>query len=691
MAKSTDELIEQLANGKGSQRRSAASALGKRKDKSAVTPLLQLLSNPRAAVRRSAAEALGGIGDKEAFKPLVALLDDPDWEVHTKTVGALGALSDPRAVPILIDELAREVEGLHRYERPDGSVINSTPEYAAAAALACLRAPESVAPLLDVARSNEERARWAAMAALSAFPNTEGLFEAIVEVLPKHDYHTAFHASQTLLKLDMPRAQATLTKLKNGPNPEVRKGIYAALAEQGDKGAELALLAIGDNEHVPESVLALDQPESVRLEIIARELEDDDRGVRGGAITQLSRMESPEALQLIQKASRSRHFDVRSFAVVLLASRDPVKSLGLVMQSFGEVSTRLDVIRKSNDHYADLDPGRGFGILGQIGKLFGGMSSRRSGLVDELCRELQDRNPTARMVAAEQLGGIDDPTSTEALLRALCDEKPQVRRAAAQALGKGERGDILETLLARSAAEQDGEVKAELIARIATHHAPEAAAAIEAALDDNQIQVRLSAARALCALGKPPFERLRALVGETGEAAELLAATGDTGVHILIDLLSVGGVWDRINAAGALERADTLAVRTALKAALSDADDTVRAVAANSLAGFGDPAAITVLLAQLRTADAEDRASAAHALAQIRNPESVSALIEALDDDDATVRSTAASALGALQSKEALNALEALRSDSDTDRFGDRVKDAAEEAVSRIQAGGQRR
>jgi len=76
-------LIEALKDGDSDVRGSAANALGKIGDKSAVPQLIEALNfdhstdffDDSTEVRRAAAEALGEIGDESAIKPLKARLD----------------------------------------------------------------------------------------------------------------------------------------------------------------------------------------------------------------------------------------------------------------------------------------------------------------------------------------------------------------------------------------------------------------------------------------------------------------------------------------------------------------------------------------------------------------------------------------------------------------------------------------
>jgi HEAT repeat protein len=93
-----EPLIDALINGDDGIRRSAATALGKIGESSAVEALTISLEGENEDVRVFSAQALGDIGDPEAVESLLTLLDDDLWRIRRAAAGALGKIGDTRAV-----------------------------------------------------------------------------------------------------------------------------------------------------------------------------------------------------------------------------------------------------------------------------------------------------------------------------------------------------------------------------------------------------------------------------------------------------------------------------------------------------------------------------------------------------------------------------------------------------------------
>jgi HEAT repeat protein len=161
----------------------------------------------------------------------------------------------------------------------------------------------------------------------------------------------------------------------------------------------------------------------------------------------------------------------------------------------------------------------------------------------------------------------------------------------------------------------------------------------------------------------------------TEEAVQVLGHLGDTALAPLRDLLNDTGADRRWWAVRAVAAIATPAARELLVAALDDADESVRAcaaqglgelgageavaglvrcladpspfvarIAADSLARIGVPA-VPTLIAALQGEDVQTRAGAARALSIIRPQEAIPALCAALDDTSAAVTYYAEEAL----------------------------------------------
>ncbi|HNC46946.1 MAG TPA: HEAT repeat domain-containing protein, partial [Acidobacteriota bacterium] len=131
-----EHLLEALVNPSPDVRSSAAMALGKICELSAVEPLIKLLQDRDSSVRYESAEALGLLGDKRAVEPLIQCLEDSNYRVRSHAASALGKLNDQSAVMPLMHLL------IH------GDPLNDQPT--AAGALGELRDERAVEPLINL-------------------------------------------------------------------------------------------------------------------------------------------------------------------------------------------------------------------------------------------------------------------------------------------------------------------------------------------------------------------------------------------------------------------------------------------------------------------------------------------------------------------------------------------------------------
>jgi HEAT repeat protein len=130
----------------------AADALGTIGGPKVVEAMLALLTDQDEFIRRSAIEVLNLTKDERAINHLVDALGDADWWVRERAADALASLGDGRAVPALIRLMEGDAE--------------SAP--AAIRALASLKNPAAIRPLLGQLRSGKKAARVEALRALDA-------------------------------------------------------------------------------------------------------------------------------------------------------------------------------------------------------------------------------------------------------------------------------------------------------------------------------------------------------------------------------------------------------------------------------------------------------------------------------------------------------------------------------------------
>src|SRR5437899_1087522 len=82
-----DELVKALTDRDPEKRRLAAGALGSRRTRRAVPPLIATLKDKVPAVRKAAAVSLGLLQDPLAIEPLLKALKDWNAEVRNQAAG----------------------------------------------------------------------------------------------------------------------------------------------------------------------------------------------------------------------------------------------------------------------------------------------------------------------------------------------------------------------------------------------------------------------------------------------------------------------------------------------------------------------------------------------------------------------------------------------------------------------------
>jgi HEAT repeat protein/beta-lactamase regulating signal transducer with metallopeptidase domain len=193
---------------------------------------------------------------------------------------------------------------------------------------------------------------------------------------------------------------------------------------------------------------------------------------------------------------------------------------------------------------------------------------------------------------------------------------------------------------------------------------PRTIAALTAALNDSDKEVRETAMHALVQLRDPSiFEPLLRALKDASPDVREQAAFGlgqmrdRRAVEPLVGALKDAQADVREQAAFALGQLREKSAVPALVEALKDAAPDVREQAAFALGHLRDPAAVDGLAVAVRDANADVREQAVFALSQIRDARSVGPLISALKDATPDVRQQAAFALGQLRDRTAVEPL----------------------------------
>lgn len=121
-----------------------------------IDPLLIGLHDQNSVVREAASFAIAGTvslgDDRGSYASLIEALGDEDWRVANHSVRALGIIQKKECVPVLIQRGLRSGAYLVR--------LNS------AAALAAIRSPEAIEPLIDTLKDDQPQVQKMATFAL---------------------------------------------------------------------------------------------------------------------------------------------------------------------------------------------------------------------------------------------------------------------------------------------------------------------------------------------------------------------------------------------------------------------------------------------------------------------------------------------------------------------------------------------
>lgn len=196
--------------------------------------------------------------------------------------------------------------------------------------------------------------------------------------------------------------------------------------------------------------------------------------------------------------------------------------------------------------------------------------------------------------------------------------------------------------------------RAEAAEKLGTMLSPRAAGDLIPLMQDERVEVRMRAAKALGQLGtrtsiRPLIEALRDPNRWSAlRIADILAGMGPEAADDLVENFRTLPVRVRVAAVDCLGRVRSLRAAELLKSLLTDPERDIRARAAHALGLIGDPNFTPDLLRSLRDPAWPVRAMAAKALGKLARPEAVEPLTEALADKEWWVRINAAEGLRAM-------------------------------------------
>lgn len=642
----------------------------------AVESLTSFLSDEDVKIRRQAAAHLVEIGKsgKPATAALAKALKDSDALVRQHSVRALGAVAADGAVavaalrPALADEdpqvRRRALEAMTRYPREARAAADeiiarlndkdATVRREAVSAMEDVGAGKDnpiaekfVLALRKLPRNVETELRRATAVALRRIAEDAGpevrmvSVQALARLMEDPDPGVQLAATSYLHRLN-PQAHSAvpqLTKLLSARSIEARRAGIEALSKM-DRAAAPATAAM------------------------IRTLGDADSGVRAAAAAALGNLGklARDAQPALRRAARDQNPLVRVRAAEALWHVDHQDAQGLFV-----LATEL---------YCD-DPMIQTECLESLRKI--GKPARLA--APAVIAALRHTDVPARKAEIDLLGGLlgRSPTSvaTEAaaclsvlLADAVNDETAQ---AAVSALAK----------LLRSQAVSDHRQAASALESIGAA-AASVKSAVESALNDPDVRVRIYAAQAFFKIGGPAQRVLAVLDAEmknrqidrfdrwaAARALGEMGAAAETAVPTLVAALADPSHVVREAAANALFALGPTARRAAdaLHKALQDEKPEVRSAAAAALwriDGRRD-LALPLLLAGLKHEDYTVRYETAAHLEKLGRVAADAAprLIQALDDPKWIVRVSAMDALAAMHARDALPKLRACLEDND--------------------------
>jgi HEAT repeat protein len=589
------------------------------------------LGEPSEDLRRRAVGAAAALCRRgaAATAPLEKALVDTSPSVRAQAVAEIAQLPDEQAAPLLAMALGRTTDPIVRKSALEAIAAQVARTPAAASSLgramaggARAEAAPVLSRLLDGTGPSAQAAEDALVqVALDQKAPEEARLEALRMLRTRPSTPAALSGVA-----GTPRVMAAVMPLMARANAaaaqqQVLDAMKGPVPLRAAAAATIGLLPKGADTPKQLKVLGMDSAVEVRAEAVR-------------ALPVLGR----EALPLIMKEAKSGGADVERAAVETMAAQSAKLGPSVAVQS-------LEAVAHGSPR------------------------------------------PTTRLAAVAALGRLGDskaPLVAGALGRLLRDKVPEVRAAAAAALGdvlghKSDKADASrDAVSSLKAAARDADVvtrrrAAEALGRAQGPSAPAAAKALAGFAADADPSVRLAAAQSLGGLGASArgAGAFAALVADkdpsvraAGRKAAEQAGAADLDKVLLASFVAAPSA-ERLDIA---VTAAVLGAPGTLRAALADADSSVRRAAAEHASNL-DEAHAAVLVAALGDTDAAVRVAAVRGLVGARAAE---ALAQAARGTDLDVRVAALEALGRVGGPVAKSTLEEAQRDG-----SERVRAAA--------------
>ncbi|HEX4337817.1 MAG TPA: HEAT repeat domain-containing protein [Polyangiaceae bacterium] len=403
-------------------RKAACDAVGRLAEPARVGVLFDRLDDPSATVVQAAISAIQSLGGVETEKRALALSASSAPSLRRSGVRILSYFGYPSSFEPL---LAATLD-------PDARVRE-----AALGGIALIDGEAATRVLLDAAGASSERTRRVAFKALGHRNAAPDVVEALVAGLDDVDAWSRYYAAQSLGRLAVHDAEATLERLLADPAGQVRVAAVEALSLLGGDRARTALLAASGSE---------------------------DEDIRRAALVGLGMSRDPAALAALSSAAVAADAMTRLIAVSAIAAFDAPVVLDALVAATADID---DSVRTAALGCLAIRPGplataalvRILGTNEAPDRVVVALSSpakgRVAGIVDALSTDSEE---LARQLVSA-LGRMGTDESTQALIGAMTNTSAAVRKAAAATLGALGSEASLETLRLAAAHDPDPEIR----------------------------------------------------------------------------------------------------------------------------------------------------------------------------------------------------------------------------------------
>ncbi|HEY9650085.1 MAG TPA: HEAT repeat domain-containing protein [Coleofasciculaceae cyanobacterium] len=307
-SKSTEELITVL-NQRGDGAYSAALALGSKKDKKAVEPLIATLQDKSPDLRKAALMGLHWFDDPRAIKAIVVALQDKDSDVQKEAnrsiefvIGQNYTSIAPALAQLHIEKSAA-MEPLIVFLKEKANSESGSTQQRIITVLGHTQDARAIEPVLQAFNSSDPELRKTAIAALGSIGDkqaTDALIRAFSQNNPEEQEAIALALGTT----NNSRAIDTLLTAANNSNPDKQKVAIAGLGKTKDSRAVAALIKILTD---PKSSLtvqartALGNMGTTAVDPLISVLQSDDIVVRQQAAIALGDIGEQKAVNPLKK------------------------------------------------------------------------------------------------------------------------------------------------------------------------------------------------------------------------------------------------------------------------------------------------------------------------------------------------------------------------------------------------------